>query len=182
MTRSVTALAALAPGARPGRLQPLRQGHGPEEGLAGRRLLQGREERIRQRELGRVHQALRPARGEIPVRPLRAAGRARKRLRLLQDRRDRAVRLDAGQVHQGAPEPPERRLRALPEGARQLQGRPGAVLAARSARTSPTAIPRPRASPSRASRTWWPAFPRAATWKIRASAWPTSSRPSRATR
>ena len=159
MARSVTALAALVLHPRPRRLQPLRQGHGPAQGLAGRRFLQGREAGIRHRELGRVHQDLRPARGEIPLRPLRAAGGARKRLCLLQDRRDRAVRLDAGQVHQGPPEPSRTSTtrcisRRWPTSRKTWGHCPGS-----SARTSPTAIPRPRANPSRASRTWWPDIP-----------------------
>ena len=133
---------------------------------------------------GTRHQALRAARGEVPIRPLRAAGAARDAPTPTTSSGETAQCVShAGQVHQGAPEPPERRLRAVPEGARQLQGRPRAARRALISQDLADRDPEGRARVVRGLQGPGGALSRkASTRRIRASAWPTSWRPSRATR
>ena len=139
-------------GHRPGELRLAGQEARREARLGRGGLVSRRQGGARQRQLARGGEDLYRARVEVSLWPVRAAGAAGHRVRLLQGRRNRAVDRDDRPFREVVSEPPEPRLRALPEGARQLQGRPGHLTRSSAGRTSPTGIPRPPANPSRCSR------------------------------
>ena len=92
-----------------------------------------RRTRMDEPRLAEGDQVLREARGALSLRPLRAAGAARGRLLPLEGRRARLGDRGGRALHQAPPQPPERRLRLVPEGAGQLQRDLGMLVVAHDA-------------------------------------------------
>ena len=93
--------------------------------LNAEQTLQARARRDGRGKLYAGDQALRDARGALSLWPLCAAGDPRARVFQLSGRRDRRGRRRLRPLHPHVPQQSERRLRLLPEGARQLPGGPG---------------------------------------------------------